>query len=143
MKQNPSRLKFKKYHKPSSFLLYSKEQKNFYSKKVQLVLRSLQNGKLIYNKIEACRKSIRRMLNKKGSIILRLFTNAPLTKKSIGSRMGKGKGSHNMWVCPIRKGQIICEVICDLKGKYDLCYKALAVAAIKLPVRSIVCINNY
>jgi ribosomal protein L16 len=95
MKQNPSSLKYKKYHKPSSFLLYCNEQKKFYLKKGQIALRSLENVKLTYNQIEACRKSIRRILNKKGVIILRVNTNVSLTKKSLGSRMGKGKGTHD------------------------------------------------
>lgn len=65
MKQNPSRLKYKKYHKPSASLLYLNEHKNFYPIKGQIALKSLNNCKLTYNQIEACRKSIRRMLKKK------------------------------------------------------------------------------
>jgi large subunit ribosomal protein L16 len=95
MKQYPSRLKYKKNHKPSSFLLYSEEKKNFNAIKGSLVLKSLENCRLNYNQIEACRKSIRRILKKKGIIIIRLFTNISLTKKPIASRMGSGKGNHS------------------------------------------------
>lgn len=94
MKQQPSRLKYKKYHKPSSSSLYLKEQKNFIPLKGQFGLKVLENGKLTYNQIEACRKSIRRMLKKNGVIFIRVFTYASLTKKPLASRMGKGKGSH-------------------------------------------------
>jgi large subunit ribosomal protein L16 len=94
MKQNPSRLKYKKNHKPSSFNLYLSEQKNFISTKGNLVLKSSENGKLTYNQIEACRKTIRRILKKQGKVYLRVFTNVSITKKPVASRMGKGKGSH-------------------------------------------------
>jgi large subunit ribosomal protein L16 len=96
MKQNPSRLKYKKYQKISSSTLFLKENKNFFALKGQLVLKSLENYKLTYNQIEACRKSIRRMLKKQGSIFLRIFTNISVTKKPLATRMGKGKGSHNI-----------------------------------------------
>jgi large subunit ribosomal protein L16 len=94
MKQNPSRLKYKKNHKPSSSNLYLSEQKNFNSTKGNLILKSLENGKLTYNQIEACRKTIRRILKKQGVVYLRVFTNVSITKKPVASRMGKGKGSH-------------------------------------------------
>lgn len=143
MKQQPSRLKYKKYHKPSSSSLYLKEQKNFIPLKGQFGLKILENGKLTYNQIEACRKSIRRMLKKNGIIFIRVFTYASLTKKPLASRMGKGKGSHNVWVCPVRKGQIICEVICYDFNKINLSIKALKIAGSKLPLRSIVISNIY
>jgi len=94
MKQNPSRLKYKKNHKPSSSNLYLVEQKNFNMIKGNLMLKSSENGKLTYNQIEACRKTIRRVLKKQGIVYLRVFTNVSITKKPVASRMGKGKGSH-------------------------------------------------
>jgi len=96
MKQNPSRLKYKKNHKPSISNLYLAEQKNFCSIKGHLILKSIENGKLTYNQIEACRKTVRRILKKQGAVFLRVFTNVSITKKPIASRMGKGKGSHHI-----------------------------------------------
>lgn len=95
MKQYPSRLKYKKNHKSSSSILFLEEQKNFQPLKGFIVLKSLENYKLTYNQIEACRKSIRRSLKKKGIIFIRLFTNISITKKPLASRMGSGKGSHS------------------------------------------------
>lgn len=143
MKQQPSRLKYKKYHKPSASLLFLKEQKNFILLKGQLGLKALENGKLTYNQIEACRKSIRRMLKKNGAIFLRLFTYVSLTKKPLATRMGKGKGSHYIWVCPVKKGQIICEVICYYLSKINLSEKALKIAGSKLPIKTLVISNTY
>ena len=94
MKQNPSKLKYKKNHRVSSSLFFLKEQKNFYMKRGSLGLKTLKAGKLTYPQIEACRKSIRRNVKKKGKILLRTFTYFSVTKKAIASRMGKGKGNH-------------------------------------------------
>jgi len=33
-----------------------------------------------------------------------------MTAKSLGIRMGKGKGAIDYWGCPIRKGQLILQV---------------------------------
>ena len=96
MKQYPSKLKYKKNHKPAALNLYLKQHKTFYPLKGLLALQSIENGKLTYNQIEACRKSIRRVLKKQGSILLRVFTNISVTKKAVSSRMGKGKGAHHI-----------------------------------------------
>jgi len=95
MKQQPSRLKYKKYHKPSASCLYLFEQKNIIPIKGQLALKALENKRITYNQLEACRKSVRRMLKKNGLVFIRIFTYHSLTKKPLASRMGKGKGSHN------------------------------------------------
>src|SRR6185369_11638326 len=129
MKQYPSKLKYKKNHKPSFSNLYLADQKNFYSLKGNLILKSIENSKLTYNQIEACRKTIRRVLKKQGSVFLRVFTNVSITKKPIASRMGKGKGSHYSWICLIKKGQVICEVVCSLADTLNLSFKALKSAS--------------
>ena len=143
MKQYPSRLKYKKNHKPSSSNLYLAEQKNFNAIKGYLMLKSLENGKLTYNQIEACRKTIRRILKKQGIVYLRVFTNVSITKKPVASRMGKGKGSHFTWICLIKKGQVICEVICYISTTLNLCLKALKSASSKLPFKTNIFFNYY
>lgn len=50
-------------------------------------------GKLTFRQLEACRRTLRRGLKKTGKIWIRPFTSVPITKKSIASRMGKGKGN--------------------------------------------------
>jgi large subunit ribosomal protein L16 len=136
MKQNPSRLKYKKNHKPSSSNLYLAEQKSFCSIKGNLMLKSSENGKLAYNQIEACRKTIRRILKKQGIVFLRVFTNVSITKKPVASRMGKGKGSHHAWICLVRRGQVICEVVCYVSDTLNLGLKALKSASSKLPLKT-------
>jgi large subunit ribosomal protein L16 len=96
MKQQPSRLKYKKYHKPSFSNLFLSEQKNIIPNRGHLALKATENGRITYNQLEACRKSIRRMIRKDGLVFLRIFTYHSITKKPLASRMGKGKGSHSM-----------------------------------------------
>lgn len=143
MKQQPSRLKYKKYHKPSSSNLILLEQKNITPIKGQLALKSLENKKITYNQLEACRKSVRRIIKKNGLVFLRIFTYHSITKKPLASRMGKGKGSHHMWISPIKKGQIICEVVMFFFNQIEISKKALISGGTKLPLKTCVVWNIY
>lgn len=143
MKQQPSRLKYKKYHKPAHSCLSLSEQKNVFPIKGQIALKALENKRVTYNQLEACRKSIRRMLKKNGLIFLRIFTYHSITKKPLASRMGKGKGSHNIWIAPIKKGQIICEVVIFFLEKIDISKKALKAGGSKLPFKTSIVFNLY
>ena len=71
-------------------------------------------------------------MKKKGFIKLRTFTYQSITKKSIGSRMGKGKGGHSVWVCPVRVGHVVCELAGVNKYRS---LKALLGAGSKLPMK--------
>ena len=111
MKQYPSKLKYKKNHKPSILNLKLKQQKIFSCNNGIIGLKAIENGYLTFNQIEACRKSIRRIMKKEGYLWMKSFTNISITKKSVASRMGSGKGAHNKWVSLIRKGQLLCELM--------------------------------
>ena len=64
---------------------------------------------------------------------MRIFTNFSVTTKPLGSRMGKGKGSHSIWICNVRIGQTICE----LSGiNQFFAFKALLNAGTKLPLKT-------
>lgn len=143
MKQQPSRLKYKKYHKPASSCLYLSEQKNIVPIKGLIALKSLENKKVTYNQLEACRKSVKRILKKNGLVFLRIFTYHSITKKPLATRMGKGKGTHYLWVAPIKKGQVICEVITYFFEKINLGKKALKSGGSKLPLKTSIILNIY
>jgi large subunit ribosomal protein L16 len=95
MKQYPKKLKYKKNHKVKSSYLAICEQKVFFIKLGNFGLKALEPGKLQFKQIEACRKSLRRDMKKQGNIFLRVFTRHSVTKKSVGVRMGTGKGNHS------------------------------------------------
>lgn len=52
---------------------------------------------------------IRRNLKRRGSFVFRKLPYTFNTRKPSEVRMGKGKGSFNEWVCPIKAGQILIE----------------------------------
>ncbi len=95
MKQNPSRLKYRKNHKVSFSLFSLLDKKNFYTKYGSFGLQSLEAGKLNLKQIEAGRKSIRRNVKKTGTVFIRVFTGKSVTAKPLATRMGKGKGNHS------------------------------------------------
>ena len=132
MKQLPSRTFFKKPHKPTSFFLRAAAQKSFFPLTELFALKSLGAGRLTFKQIEAGRRTIRRTVSKRGRLVIRTFTCTSITKRSMGIRMGKGKGGHHHWVCPIRSGQIVYEI----SGvALHLARLALKKAADKMPFR--------
>lgn len=68
MKQQPSRLKFRKNHKVSFSYFFINDHKTFFPMHGKFALKSLTSGKLTFKQIEAGRKSIRRNINKKGNV---------------------------------------------------------------------------
>ena len=65
---------------------------------------------LTARQIEAVRVTINRKLKKVGELFLRVFPSKPITKKPAETRMGKGKGNPEFWVCPVKRGRILLEI---------------------------------
>jgi large subunit ribosomal protein L16 len=93
-------------------------------------LKALECGRMTAQQIEAARIAISRTVKRGGKMWIRVFPDKPLTKKPAETRMGKGKGSPEQWVAPIKPGRIIYE----LTGvDEELAVKALTLAGNKLP----------
>nr|WP_245939651.1 50S ribosomal protein L16 [endosymbiont GvMRE of Glomus versiforme] len=90
-----------------------------------------QEGAYITNRqIEAGRKFISPYVKKTGKMWIRVFPHLGKTKKSVGVRMGSGKGSIEEWVAVVKSGTIIYEI----KGvSKSVAYKVLKKAGDKLP----------
>lgn len=107
----PSKMKFKKYQKQKRRFRgidvdYSFPKTEIYGLKV------LSTGRVFNFHLESIRKLVQRRL-KKGSmdkLKICIFTDLPLTKKSSGLRMGKGKGDIEYWCFPVFKGRIVFEI---------------------------------
>ena len=84
--------------------------------------------------IESVRVTVIRKLKKLGNLFLRVFPNKPITKKPAETRMGKGKGNPEFWVCPVKRGRVILEI----DGEFGLeeARKILQSAAYKLPCKT-------
>ena len=95
MKQFPNSIKYKKNHRFGVSFKKLSEEKLFYLRKGNFGIKLLNSCKLTYRQIEACRKSIRRSVRKKGKIKINAFTFFSETKRVLGTRMGAGKGGHH------------------------------------------------
>ena len=93
-------------------------------------LKAVECGRMTAQQIEAARITINRTVKRGGKMWIRVFPDKPLTKKPAETRMGKGKGSPEQWVAPIKPGRILYE----LTGvDEELAVKALKLAGNKLP----------
>src|SRR5881409_1896511 len=72
--------------------------------------KALDRGWMSVCEIEAARVALTRYLKRGGKVWIRIFPDKPLTKKSAEMRMGKGKGSFEMWVAVIQPGRILFEM---------------------------------
>jgi len=94
-------------------------------------LQALECGWLDSRQIEAARIAMTRYIKRGGKIWIRIFPDKPLTAKPAETRMGKGKGSPDSWVCVIKPGRIIYE----MEGvTEEVAREALRLAAHKLPI---------
>ncbi|GIU75144.1 MAG: 50S ribosomal protein L16 [Bryobacteraceae bacterium] len=83
--------------------------------------------------IEAARIAMTRFVKRGGKIWIRVFPDKPITKKPAETRMGKGKGAPEDWVCVVRPGKILFE----MEGvPQETAAEAMRLAAMKLPVRT-------
>ncbi len=93
-------------------------------------LKATTSGKMTAQQIEAARVAINRKIKRGGKVWIRVFPDKPVTKKPAETRMGKGKGSPEYWVAPIKPGRILYE----LAGVDEaLAVRALTLAGNKLP----------
>jgi large subunit ribosomal protein L16 len=96
-------------------------------------LQILEPGWITARQIEAARIAMTRAVKRGGKIWIRIFPDKPITKKPAETRMGKGKGSPEMWVAVVRPGRVLFE----LEGvTREIAEKAMALAAAKMPVRT-------
>ena len=94
-------------------------------------LQALEAGWVTNRQIEAARVAMTRSMKRGGKLWIRVFPDKPITKKPAETRMGKGKGNTEGWVCPVKIGRMLFEI----EGiEEPLAKKALALASAKLPI---------
>jgi len=96
-------------------------------------LQSLEPAWITARQIEAARVAITRHLKRKGKLWIRIFPDKPATKKPPETRMGKGKGNPEFWVCVVKPGRIMFEVSGVNK---ESAKKAMDLASYKLPIKT-------
>jgi large subunit ribosomal protein L16 len=73
-------------------------------------LQVTDRGWLTAREIEAARVALTRAIKRGGRVWVRVFPDKPLTKKPAETRMGKGKGSPEMWVAVVKPGRMLFEM---------------------------------
>jgi large subunit ribosomal protein L16 len=95
----------------------------------------VDRGWMSAREIEAARVALTRYLKRGGKVWIRIFPDKPLTKKPAETRMGKGKGSPELWVAVIQPGRILFE----MEGvEANLAREAFRLAAHKLSIQTVV-----
>ena len=96
-------------------------------------LKTLDAAWITDRQIEAGRVAMTRFVKRGGKVWIRIFPDKPVTKKPAETRMGKGKGSPEYWIAPVKPGRILYE----MEGvTEELAKQAMRLAAQKLPVRT-------
>ena len=94
-------------------------------------LQALEPGFITSRQIEAARVAMTRKAKRGGKVWIRIFPDKPLTKKPAETRMGRGKGSPELWVAKVKPGRVLYEMdgVDD-----DVAKEALRLAQHKLPI---------
>ena len=96
-------------------------------------LMALEPGWVSSRQIEAARVALTRHIKRGGKVWIRIFPDKPITKKPAETRMGKGKGSPELWVAVVKPGRVMFE----LEGvTREVAESAMALASAKLGVKS-------
>ena len=96
-------------------------------------LKAVGRGRLTARQIEAARVAMTRFIKRGGKIWVRVFPDKPITKKPQETRMGKGKGAPEGWVCVIKPGRILFE----MNGvPMSEARRAFQLAGAKLPIKT-------
>jgi large subunit ribosomal protein L16 len=126
----PTRTKFRKAHKGRIHgIAKGGTELNF----GQYGLKALEPERVTARQIEAARRAMTRHMKRAGRVWIRIFPDVPVSKKPIEVRMGKGKGTPELWVCRVKPGRIMFEI----DGvTTQVAREALALAAAKLPIKT-------
>jgi large subunit ribosomal protein L16 len=96
-------------------------------------MKAVEPERVSARQIEAARRAITRHLKRAGRVWIRVFPDKPVSKKPAEVRMGKGKGSVELWVAVVKPGRILFEI----DGVPEqLAAEAIARGAAKLPIRT-------
>src|SRR2546429_6716952 len=69
-------------------------------------IKAMEAGWVTNRQIEAARIAMTRKIKRGGKVWINVFPDKPFTKKPAETRMGKGKGSPEGWVCVIKPGRV-------------------------------------
>lgn len=94
---------------------------------------AVEPGWITDRQIEAARVAITRHVKRAGKVWIRVFPAKPVTIKPAETRMGKGKGAPDHWVCVVKPGRVLFEI----EGVDEsVARDAMRLAGHKLPIKT-------
>ena len=70
-------------------------------------MKAQEPARITARQIEAARRAMTRQMKRAGRVWIRLFPDVPVSKKPTEVRMGKGKGTPELWVARVNPGRIM------------------------------------
>ena len=96
-------------------------------------LLALEPGWVTARQIEAARRTLVHAMKRRGKVWIRIFPSKPYTQRPPETRMGKGKGNVDHWVCVVKPGRVMFE----MAGiDEDTARQALRLAGFKMPIKT-------
>ena len=94
---------------------------------------AMEPGWITDRQIESARVAMTRYVKRSGKVWIRIFPAKPVTIKPAETRMGKGKGAPDHWVCVVKPGRVMFEI----EGvEEDSAREAMRLAGHKLPIKT-------
>ncbi|MCP4750238.1 MAG: 50S ribosomal protein L16 [Proteobacteria bacterium] len=104
-----------------------------------MAIQAVGRGYITSRQIEASRRALTRHMKRDGKVWIRVFPDKPVCKKPAETRMGKGKGSVDQWVCAIKPGRILFEI----EGVTpQVAREAFKLAQYKLPIKTTIIVRE-
>ena len=126
----PKRTKFRKVQRGRMKGAASRGNKVSYG---EFGIQAMEPGWITGNQIEAARIAMTRYTKRGGKVWIKIFPDKPITKKSLGVRMGSGKGAPETWVAVVKNQKVMFEI----GGvSEEVAKEALRLAQHKLPIKT-------
>lgn len=130
MSMMPKRVKFRKHHRGRRKGIATRGSSLSFG---DYGIKALECAWLTAIQIEAARVALTRNVKRGGKLWIRVFPDKPYTKKPAETRMGKGKGAPEYYVCVVKPGRILFE----MGGVPEaLARSSLRLCAHKIPFRT-------
>lgn len=122
-----------KYRRPHRLTYEGRAKGNRELNQGDYGLMATEGGWVTQQQIEAARVALTRYMKRGGKVWVNIFPHLALTKIPLETRMGKGKGTPELWVAVVKEGKIMFEI-----GEIDeaTAREALRLAMHKLPVKA-------
>ncbi|MCH8049097.1 50S ribosomal protein L16 [Patescibacteria group bacterium] len=128
----PKKMKYRKRHKRRV------KGDRIASQKIEIAfgsygLKAMTESWVTARQIEAARRAMTRYVKRGGKIWIRIFPDHPVTAHGSEAPMGKGKGSVDYYMTPVRAGTIMFEMdgVTEEQAR-----EALRLASHKLPMKT-------